>query len=84
MDKKEVEKEKEEESGDKKEEEKEKEKGEPKEEEKLKEDKIKEKGEKTNKLIEKLESIDNIDFDYKTSLKLNLIHLFLILGFIFN
>ena len=82
MDKKVVEKENEEESGDNKEEEKEK--GESKEEEKLKEDKIKEKREKTNKLIEKLEPMDNIDFDYKISLKLNLIHLFLILGFIFN
>ncbi len=82
MDKKEVEKGKEEENDDKKEEEKEK--GEPKEEEKLKEDKIKEKGERTNKLIEKLEPMDNTYFDYKTSLKLNLINLFLLLGFIFN
>ena len=82
IDKKDVEKEKEEEVVDKKE--KEKEKGEPREEERLKEDKGQEKGEEANKIIEELEpNNNNTYFDYNTYIKQNLIHLFLLLGFIF-
>ena len=81
-DNKTVEKEKEKEIEDKKEEEKEKVK--TREEEKLKDENGQETGEEANKIIGESERNNNTYFDYNISLKQNLIHLFLLLGFIFH